>query len=85
MEWVIQTHGLTKTYKGVQALKSLDLRVPEHAWPEVPPFFPGSLSDMSPAVALGQPLVSAVPIVSTAVLVVLFVLAALWRFGQEEF
>jgi len=24
---VIETHGLTKTYKGVQALKSLDLQV----------------------------------------------------------
>ena len=31
MEWVIETHGLSKTYKGVQALKPLDLRVPEHS------------------------------------------------------
>jgi ABC-2 type transport system ATP-binding protein len=28
---VIETHGLTKTYKGVQALKSLDLQVQEHS------------------------------------------------------
>ncbi len=28
---VIETHGLSKTYKDVRALKSLDLRVPEHS------------------------------------------------------
>jgi len=27
MDWVIETHGLTKTYKGVNALQALDLRV----------------------------------------------------------
>jgi len=31
MEWVIETHGLSKAYQGVHALKPLDLRVPEHA------------------------------------------------------
>ena len=31
MEWVINTHGLTKSYKQVEALKSLDLRVPENS------------------------------------------------------
>jgi ABC-2 type transport system ATP-binding protein len=29
--WVIETYGLTKTYKGVQALKALDLKVREHS------------------------------------------------------
>ena len=28
---VIETHGLTKTYKGVEALKALDLQVQEHS------------------------------------------------------
>src|SRR5512139_2354930 len=28
--WVIETHGLSKCYKGVQALKALDLQVQEH-------------------------------------------------------
>jgi hypothetical protein len=35
-------------------------------------------------VAVGQRLASAWPVVSAAGLAVLFVLAALWRFGQEE-
>ena len=30
-EYVIETHGLTKTFKGVQALKGLDLKVPKHS------------------------------------------------------
>jgi ABC-2 type transport system ATP-binding protein len=29
--FVIETHGLNKAYKNVQALKSLDLRVPQHS------------------------------------------------------
>jgi ABC-2 type transport system ATP-binding protein len=29
--YVIETHGLTKTYKGVEALKALDLQVREHS------------------------------------------------------
>src|SRR4029078_1791855 len=29
--YVIQTHGLSKTFKGVQALKGLDLKVPKHS------------------------------------------------------
>ena len=28
---VIETHSLTKTYKGVEALKALDLQVQEHS------------------------------------------------------
>ena len=32
-----------------------------------------------------SPLASTVPVVFTAVLVVLFLAAALWRFGREEF
>ena len=28
---VIETHGLTKTYKGVQALKALDLQVQQNS------------------------------------------------------
>jgi ABC-2 type transport system ATP-binding protein len=28
--FVIETHGLSKSYKGVQALKSLDLQVQQH-------------------------------------------------------
>ena len=31
MEWVIDTQGLSKSYKQVDALKSLDLRVPKHS------------------------------------------------------
>jgi ABC-2 type transport system ATP-binding protein len=31
MEWVIDTHDLTKSYKEVDALKSLDLRVPKNS------------------------------------------------------
>jgi ABC-2 type transport system ATP-binding protein len=31
MEWVIDTQGLSKTFKQVQALKPLDLRVPKHS------------------------------------------------------
>ncbi len=31
MDSVIQTQGLSKTYKGVAALRDLDLRVPQHA------------------------------------------------------
>jgi len=30
-EWVIDTQGLSKTYKGVTALKSLDLKVPKNS------------------------------------------------------
>jgi len=29
--WVIATHGLSKTYKQVHALKDLNLQVPEHS------------------------------------------------------
>jgi ABC-2 type transport system ATP-binding protein len=31
MDWVIDTHALTKSYKGVDALKALDLRVPKNS------------------------------------------------------
>jgi ABC-2 type transport system ATP-binding protein len=31
MDYVIQTHGLSKTFKGVTALKGLDLQVPKHS------------------------------------------------------
>jgi ABC-2 type transport system ATP-binding protein len=31
MEWSIETHGLAKRYKGVEALKGLDLRVPRNS------------------------------------------------------
>jgi ABC-2 type transport system ATP-binding protein len=30
-EWVIDTHGLSKSYKDIHALQSLDLRVPQHS------------------------------------------------------
>ena len=30
-EWVIDTHGLSKSYKQIHALKGLDLRVPQHS------------------------------------------------------
>lgn len=36
-------------------------------------------------VALGQPLPTVTPIIGTAVWCVLFVVAAIWRFGREEF
>jgi ABC-2 type transport system ATP-binding protein len=31
MEWVIDTHGLSKSYKNVDALKALDLQVPKNS------------------------------------------------------
>jgi ABC-2 type transport system ATP-binding protein len=31
MDWVIDTHALTKSYRGVDALKALDLRVPRNS------------------------------------------------------
>lgn len=30
-KWVIETHGLSKSYKGVEALKSLELKVPKNS------------------------------------------------------
>jgi ABC-type transport system involved in multi-copper enzyme maturation permease subunit len=54
-------------------------------WPELPLFLPGNLPDIAAPVVVGGPLVSAWPIVTAALLSVLFVLAALWRFGWEEF
>ncbi len=31
MDWVIETHGLSKTYGNIAALQSLDLKVPQHS------------------------------------------------------
>ena len=49
--------------------------------------FPWKLSELAPALALGQPLPPGwpIPIIATAVWTVVFIVIALWRFGREEF
>ncbi|MGD2251339.1 MAG: ABC transporter permease subunit [Anaerolineales bacterium] len=53
--------------------------------PWLPWLLPKKLSEMSVAVAAGQPLPSVIPIVATVLFSSLFVVAAIWRFGREEF
>jgi hypothetical protein len=81
-DMVIQTHGLSKRFNGVQALKgdaeAACARVAGRPW---------LLPDVASAIALGAPplpeLVS--PIVATAVWRLLFIGAMLWRFEGLEF
>lgn len=49
--------------------------------------FPWKLSELAPALALGQPLPLGwpIPLIATAIWTVVFVIIALWRFGREEF
>jgi ABC-2 type transport system permease protein len=49
--------------------------------------FPWKLSELAPALALGQPLPPGwlIPVIATAVWTVVFVVIALWRFEREEF
>ena len=49
--------------------------------------FPWKLSELAPALALGQPLPPGwpIPLIATAIWTVVFVVIALWRFGREEF
>jgi len=49
--------------------------------------FPWKLSELAPALALGQPLPAGwlIPIIATAGWIVVFIAIALWRFGREEF
>ena len=49
--------------------------------------FPWKLSELAPALALGQPLPPGwpIPIIATAVWTVVFIVIALWSFGREEF
>ena len=49
--------------------------------------FPWKLSELAPALALGQelPPVWPIPIIATAVWIVVFIAVALWRFSREEF
>jgi ABC-2 type transport system permease protein len=49
--------------------------------------FPWKLSELAPALALGQelPLVWPIPIIASAVWTVVFIAVALWRFSREEF
>jgi ABC-2 type transport system permease protein len=49
--------------------------------------FPWKLSELAPALALGQPLPAGwlIPVIATAVWTVVFIAIALWRFGREEF
>ena len=49
--------------------------------------FPWKLSELAPALALGQPLPAGwpIPIVATTIWTVVFIRVALWRFGHEEF
>jgi ABC-2 type transport system permease protein len=49
--------------------------------------FPWKLSELAPALALGQPLPPGwpIPVIATAIWTVVFVAIALWRFGREEF
>jgi len=49
--------------------------------------FPWKLSELAPALALGQTLPPGwlIPVIATAFWTVVFVGIALWRFGREEF
>jgi ABC-2 type transport system permease protein len=49
--------------------------------------FPWKLSELAPALALGQPLPAGwlIPVIATAVWTVVFIAIALWRFSREEF
>lgn len=49
--------------------------------------FPWKLSELAPALALGQPLPPGwpIPLIATAIWTVVFIAIALWRFGREEF
>ena len=49
--------------------------------------FPWKLSELAPALALGQPLPTGwpIPIIATAAWIILFIAVALWRFSREEF
>jgi ABC-2 type transport system permease protein len=74
--------GITIAFIIAQDLISqlLASRVPWLVW-----LFPHKLGEMSVVVAAGQPLPSVIPIVATVVFSSLFVVAAIWRFGREEF
>jgi ABC-2 type transport system permease protein len=47
-------------------------------------YLPNSLGALATLASMGEPLPSVVPVVVTALLSVVFVAAALWRFGREE-
>jgi len=47
-------------------------------------YLPSSLGTLAAVASMGEPLPTVVPIAATALLSVLFVAAALWRFGREE-
>ena len=55
------------------------------AW--VTMIFPWKLSELAPALALGQPLPPGwtIPLLATAVWTIVFIAVALWRFEREEF
>jgi ABC-2 type transport system permease protein len=55
--------------------------------PLVTLLFPWKLSELAPAFVLGQPLPTGwpIPIIATAIWIIVFVAIALWRFGREEF
>ena len=47
-------------------------------------YLPNSLGALATLASMGEPLPSVVPVAVTALLSVVFVAAALWRFGREE-
>ncbi len=49
--------------------------------------FPWKLSELAPALALGQPLPPGwpIPIIATIAWTIVFIVIALWRFEREEF
>jgi ABC-2 type transport system permease protein len=53
--------------------------------PGLPPFLPHSLAEQAMSLALGQPLLSYIPITVTLFSILVFVLAAIRRFAQAEF
>ena len=53
--------------------------------PWFPLLLPARLPELGLTLALGQPLPSPLPVVATTLLVVGFVLVAVWRFEREEF
>ena len=55
--------------------------------PLVTLLFPWKLSELAPALVLAQPLPAGwpIPIIATAIWIIVFIAIALWRFGREEF
>lgn len=83
-EWVIYTHALSKSYKEVDALKSLDLRVPKNSiFGFLGPNGAGKTTMIK--LLLGTRPLSYLPLATTFGVSVLFVAITLWVFERLEF